>query len=74
MALNWEYMGEQKLPHPGGGFLGDAFYKALLWRAKVPGGWLVMTKYDAEKYDAGGTSTGITFVPDPQHAWDGSSG
>ena len=33
---------------------------AWLFRAKVPGGWLM----------AGG---GMTFVPDPKHAWDGSS-
>ena len=69
VALTWEYIGEQKLPHPGGGFLSDADYTALLWRAPVPGGWLVMSKYDAVKYDAGGTSTGLTFYPDPEHLW-----
>jgi hypothetical protein len=31
-----------------------------LTRAKVPGGWLIV---------AGGT--GITFLPDPAHEWDG---
>ena len=31
-------------------------------RAKVPGGWLVV---------AGGSS--VTFYPDPNHAWDGTS-
>jgi hypothetical protein len=31
-------------------------------RAKVPGGWLVRVWM----YDRGG----ITFVPDPEHAWD----
>ena len=73
MKINWEYLGEQRLPHPGGGFLGDAAYKALLWRARVPGGWLLLSKYDSEKFDQGGTTTGITFYPDPEHAWDGSS-
>ena len=72
--MNWEYLGEQKLPHPGGGFLGDAHYPVHLWRSKVPGGWLLMTKYDAVKYDAGGTSTTLTFYPDPEHAWKGGSG
>ena len=73
MALTWEYIGEQKLPHPGGGFLGDAAYVALFWRTPVPGGWLVMSKYDSVKYDAGGTTTSLTFYPDPDHTWDGSS-
>jgi hypothetical protein len=31
-------------------------------RAKVPGGWLVLT-----------SEASITFVPDPDHTWDGSS-
>jgi hypothetical protein len=30
-------------------------------RTKIPGGWLVVMP------------TGITFVPDPEHRWDGSS-
>jgi hypothetical protein len=30
-------------------------------RAKVPGGWLIST------------SSGLTFLPDPDHAWAGSS-
>jgi hypothetical protein len=30
-------------------------------RAKVPGGWLVAC------------GTGVTFYPDPEHKWDGSS-
>jgi len=32
-------------------------------RAKVPGGWLVHTK----------AAGGLTFLPDPNHEWDGSS-
>jgi hypothetical protein len=31
-------------------------------RAKVPGGWLVMV-----------WSGSITFLPDPNHQWDGNS-
>ncbi len=31
-------------------------------RAKVPGGWLISV-----------TNGGLTFFPDPEHAWDGSS-
>jgi len=41
-----------------------------LWRAKIPGGWLV-----AWKVYEGGSSLGggITFYPDPNHKWDGNS-
>jgi hypothetical protein len=39
-------------------------YTINLCRAKVPGGWLVMI------FTAPG---GLTFYPDPQHTWDGSS-
>ena len=31
-------------------------------RAKVPGGWLVVV-----------TGAGVTFYPDPEHQWDGTS-
>lgn len=36
-------------------------------RSKVPGGWLVVLK----QYPGPGRS--ITFYPDPQHVWDGTS-
>lgn len=54
-------------------------------RAKVPGGWLVLVAqwlvkkgdYDAalEDYERlpVDVSMGLTFVPDPEHKWDGSS-
>ncbi len=38
-------------------------------RSKVPGGWLVTGKTSLQN-NAG---FGITFVPDPEHTWDGSS-
>jgi len=38
-----------------------------LERAKVPGGWLVTSSKNDR--DQGGS--GITFVPDPDHQWDG---
>jgi hypothetical protein len=31
-------------------------------RAKIPGGWLLLSKNDS-----------VTFVPDPEHVWDGGS-
>jgi len=36
----------------------------FLYRAKIPGGWLVGFVSSTDN---------ITFVPDPQHQWDGSS-
>lgn len=35
-----------------------------IYRAKVPGGWLVRTS---------ATGDGIAFLPDPEHRWDGAS-
>ena len=35
------------------------------FRAKVPGGWLVVVSSTVEG--------GLTFYPDPRHDWDGSS-
>jgi len=36
-------------------------------RAKVPGGWLVISQFHV------GTAHGLAFVPDPNHEWDGGS-
>ncbi len=38
----------------------------VVYRAKVPGGWLVVT--------AGGNGmSGVTFYPDPRHEWNGGT-
>jgi len=37
-----------------------------VYRAKVPGGWLVFTYW-------GSSYAGQTFLPDPKHEWDGTS-
>lgn len=41
-----------------------------LYRAKVFGGWLVYTEWIAH---GGRNSYGVTFIPDPEHQWDGTS-
>lgn len=61
----------------------------LIFRAKVPGGWLVCMKqynYNSDYSMSGATHMsfgygwgygwgygGMTFVPDPNHEWDGDS-
>ena len=39
----------------------------LVERAKVPGGWLVISQFKV------GHAHGLVFVPDPNHEWDGGS-
>jgi hypothetical protein len=45
------------------------FVHGTLSRSPVPGGWLVCVFWNASH--VGGQS--ITFYPDPDHQWDGSS-
>ena len=42
--------------------------KYSIFRTKVPGGWLVLSKMLNSASD--GT---MIFYPDPEHKWDGSS-
>jgi len=51
-----------------------------IYRTKIPGGWLVlMRQHDfqfesvSDTYGYGWGYGGMTFVPDPDHKWDGSS-
>ena len=39
------------------------------WRAKVPGGWLVIVS----RLSGPSGVSGVTFYPDPNHAWDGGT-
>jgi hypothetical protein len=39
--------------------------KVRLFRAKIPGGWLILHE--------GATDHNVCFVPDPHHQWDGAS-
>lgn len=63
MAIEWEYLGNAALP-PGT----IAATHVETWRAKVPGGWLVMSIPKNSQL-----TVSTTFYPDPQHEWDGSS-
>ena len=42
---------------------------APFYRAKVPGGWIVCLLAAVPNGGAGG----LTFFPDPDHKWDGST-
>jgi len=56
-ALMFQYV---RTEHAGG---------VAILRSKIPGGWLVKSQF--HRNDAGGC--GLTFVPDPEHTWDGTS-
>lgn len=60
--MNWEKL--KHTPHYGN-----------VYRARVPGGWLVLADTWARHKDVGGerhydsTGVGITFYPDANHEW-----
>lgn len=56
-TLSWERV-EGRLA----GTYGPPQYTGNVFRAKVPGGWLV-------RLDIGGDAASLAFVPDPQHRW-----
>lgn len=60
-VLNWETLNTTREED---GLL-DSRYKTE--RAKVPGGWLVISQFHI------GTAHGLAFLPDPDHVWDGGS-
>lgn len=60
MAMNWENLGKENLPR--------GTWTVETWRARVPGGWLVLCIITSTKI-----STRMKFVPDPAHEWDGNS-
>jgi hypothetical protein len=66
MALEWQQIGTVTLYRGGMRATGDTYIEVS--RAKVPGGWLVLTVVKGE-VDQASTS----FYPDPDHTWDGSS-
>ncbi len=43
-------------------------------RSKIPGGWLVTARpSEISSFGESKAGAGITFVPDPEHRWDGTS-
>ncbi len=44
-----------------------------LHRSKVPGGWLLYSKTRDHFANGLGVGSGIAFMPDPEHRWDGNS-
>ena len=62
--MNWEYLGKDALPP------GKVFPETVqTWRAKVPGGWLVLTTMNS----GSGTTHSTTFYPAPAHERDGAT-
>ena len=66
--VKWE-----RIEGQGGGLVGERSPEVR--RAKIPGGWLVETTRQAitGNSNGGGLGVGLTFVPDPEHKWDGNS-
>jgi hypothetical protein len=60
-VLRWENVSTER---EAKGLLDSSY---LVERAKVPGGWLVIAQFKV------GGSHGLTFVPDPEHKWNGGS-
>ena len=55
-------------------------FRLLTYRAAVPGGWLVAVVGRIEPTGTvqavrpGEVPTGLSFIPDPDHAWNGEAG
>ncbi len=64
--MRWEFLGKQELRDsdaPGKGYT----YVLMLWRAPVPGGWLLMT-LNSKSNDP---QPMLSFYPDADHIWKG---
>jgi hypothetical protein len=47
-----------------------------VYRCKIHGGWLLETSRSRGSFggqSGGGIGVGLTFIPDPEHKWDGNS-
>ena len=65
--MKWEFLGVQDLRegHASKGYL----YAVAMWRALVPGGWLLMS-VNSKSSDPQPIQT---FYPDPDHIWTGQT-
>ncbi|HZH98677.1 MAG TPA: hypothetical protein VEX38_06870 [Fimbriimonadaceae bacterium] len=61
MALRWHKLPVAEPRHD--------FVHGTVYRAMVPGGWLISLFWSASH--CGGPT--VTFYPDPNHEWDGST-
>jgi hypothetical protein len=57
-VVDWEDIGDPK-----------RYGSTEMYRAKVPGGWLVRLSSRTNS----ATAEAVAFYPDPGHAWDGGS-
>jgi hypothetical protein len=66
--MKWE-----RIEGQSGGLVGERSPEVR--RAKIPGGWLVESTRQAITGNSSGSGLGVglTFVPDPEHKWDGNS-
>ena len=58
-TLEWQRLLSKQLIGPA----------SLIFRTKIPSGWLVLLRPSGTN----GVESGVTFVPDPDHKWDGNS-
>jgi hypothetical protein len=63
--MDWEFVGKQSLQEVYERGKGHTYHTAL-WRAPVPGGWLLM----ALNSRTNDPQPVISFYPDPDHAWN----
>ena len=66
--MQWQFLGKQELEDGSGARRGHT-YVALMWRSRVPGGWLVMS-INGRSVDP---QPVIAFYPDADHEWSGEA-
>ena len=64
-VLQWEQVKSQTMIQVGT----KSFHPGEVFRAAVPGGWLVVNAYSWEVARDRNPINGMVFVPDPEHQW-----